>query len=155
MCVCVCVYVYVYMYMYIFIYVYAYICIYVYICIYMCVCMYVCNRRIERDRWMRLICIDRGVGHSDGSRRACCRACSLHGTRHFGGPEYGLLGTPIRSFGRRRVHLRRRGQQRVPGGLRADRGRGGVPRRRRCRRQELGVAFRVDLPLHPAGLLVL
>jgi hypothetical protein len=40
---------------------------------------------------------------------------------------------------RRRIRLRCRGHQRVPGGLRADRGRGGVPHRR-CRRwQDLAI----------------
>jgi hypothetical protein len=54
---------------------------------------------------------------------------------------------------RRRVFVRRFGQQRVPGGLRADRGRGGVPHCGHRRGQDLW--FRGDRPYLPAGLLLL
>ena len=57
---------------------------------------------------------------------------------------------------RRRVRVRCRGQQRVPGGLRADRDRGGVPHRRRRRGQDPRVfaAFRGDQLSQPARLLL-
>ncbi len=61
-------------------------------------------------------------------------------------------GRACRAVVHRRVRVRCRGQQRVPGGLRADRGRGGVPHRRRRRGQDLWVDFFSGLRL-PAGLL--
>jgi hypothetical protein len=58
---------------------------------------------------------------------------------------------PRAFFVRRCVRVRRRGQQRVPGGLRADRDRGGVPHRGRRRGQD--VFSRANRPCLPAGLL--
>jgi hypothetical protein len=71
--------------------------------------------------------------------------------------RYGRRAARGDAVARRRVRVRCRGQQRVPGGLRADRGRGRVPHRRDRRGQdpEYVVPFRGDLLYLPAGLLLL
>jgi hypothetical protein len=55
---------------------------------------------------------------------------------------------------RRRLRVRRRRQQRVPGGLHSHREPGGVPHRGDRRGQELGVDFFGDRLFLPAGLLL-
>ncbi len=76
-------------------------------------------------------------------------AARVTGVHRCGGTAEGrACGAVVR----RRVRLLCRGQQRVPGGLRADRDRGGVPHRRRRRGQD--VCCRGGQLYRPAGLLL-
>jgi hypothetical protein len=79
--------------------------------------------------------------------RGCSRV--LEGTPRRWQAEGGLACAGVV---RRRVRVRCRGQQRVPGGLRADRDRGRVPHRGGRRGQDPVVAFRGDRLCLPARL---
>jgi hypothetical protein len=107
------------------------------------------NRAAVRAAWMATRwALQRSLAHTAAWLVWCGTIVYSRGT-HRVLKEYCITRTL-----RRRVRVRCRGQQRVPGGLRADRDRGGVPHRRRRRGQDPGVAFRGDQLLLTAGMLL-